>query len=138
MRTTPHAPIVHCGAEMDWGTGRYEETARQLEPASERVVALAGLVPGERLLDVGCGTGNAALLAARAGADVVGVDPATRLLAVARERAAASGVDAEFVEGRAEALPFADGYFDVAISVFGVIFADDPEGAIEEMLRVVQ
>jgi cyclopropane fatty-acyl-phospholipid synthase-like methyltransferase len=56
------------GVEMDWGLGRYEDTARVLEPASVRVIKLAGLAPGERLLDIGCGTGNAALLAAQAGA----------------------------------------------------------------------
>lgn len=123
---------------MDWGVGRYEGTARQLEPASAHVVRLAGPASGERLLDVGCGTGNAALLAARAGSEVVGVDPATRLLEVARERAAVADASVEFVAGSAESLPFPDGAFGLVVSVFGVIFATDPERAIWEMLRVVQ
>ena len=129
--------MVH-GLAMDWGVGRYEDTARQLEPVSAHVVRLAGLVPGDRLLDVGCGTGNAALLAAQAGAEVVGVDPAPRLLGVARERAAAAGVSPEFVVGSAESLPFPDASFDLAVSIFGVIFAAEPERAIGEMLRVLR
>jgi ubiquinone/menaquinone biosynthesis C-methylase UbiE len=71
-------------------------------------------VSGERVLDVGCGTGNAALLAAQAGAGVVGVDPAARLLSVARERAEAAGVSADFVPGTAESLPFPDASFGAA------------------------
>lgn len=123
---------------MDWGLGRYEDTAHALEPASAHVVELARLVPGERVLDLGCGTGNAALLAARAGAETVGLDPAPRLIEVAHERAAAGGADIEFVVGQAESLPFDDASFDVVVSVFGVIFTTDPERAISEMLRVVR
>ena len=123
---------------MDWGLGRYEDTARQLEPASAHVVRLARVAAGERLLDVGCGTGNAALLAVQAGAEVVGVDPASRLIGVARERASAEGVDVDFVVGDAESLPFEDASFDVVLSVFGVIFTDDPELAIGEVLRVLR
>src|SRR4051794_10485019 len=113
---------------MDWGQGRYERAAADLEPVAERVVALAGLAPGERVLDLGCGTGNVALLMARAGATVTGVDPSERLVSVARERVP----DAGFVIGSAEALPFDDAAFDVVISVFGVVFAADAERALAE------
>ena len=64
----------------DWGIGEYELTAQRLEPAAEVAVAALDPTPGERVLDVACGTGNAALLAARAGAEVVGVDAAPRLV----------------------------------------------------------
>ena len=120
----------------DWGVGRYESTAERLLPAARVVVDSAGLRPGERVLDVGCGTGNAALLAAARGASVTGVDPAPRLLAVARARAASEGVTIGFLSGDAASLPVGDASADVILSVFAVIFAPDPAAAAEEMSRV--
>jgi ubiquinone/menaquinone biosynthesis C-methylase UbiE len=121
---------------LDWGTGRYEDTAAQLAPAARVVVERAAPAPGEHVVDVGCGTGNAALLAAERGARVTGVDPAARLLEVAREAAAARGLDARFVAGEAAALPLQDGEADVVLSVFGVIFAADARAAAAELARV--
>lgn len=72
--------------EDEWGAGCYEDTATELAPASEVAVGELRLTGGERVLDVGCGTGNAALVAARAGARVTGLDSSPRLLEVARER----------------------------------------------------
>jgi SAM-dependent methyltransferase len=122
---------------IDWGVGRYETTAAQLEPAAEVVVGRAALVPGERVLDLGCGTGNAALGAARAGAEVIGVDPAVRLLDVARSRAEAEGLSASFKAGDASSIPLPDGSVDAIVSVFAVIFAPDPRTAAAEMARVL-
>lgn len=122
---------------LDWSLGEYERTADELEPAARHVVELAALAPGERVLDIACGTGNAALLAARAGAVVSGLDAAPRLIDVARARATAAGVDASFVVGDAEALPFDDGAYDAVLSIFGVIFAADAQRAIAEILRVL-
>src|SRR6202158_4550227 len=83
----------HTGAmRLDWGVGHYETTAGQLNPVSVAAVERAGISAGDRVVDVGCGTGNAALLAALRGARVTGVDPAARLLGVARVRAEESGV----------------------------------------------
>jgi SAM-dependent methyltransferase len=120
----------------DWGAGRYEVTAEQLLPAARAIVDRAAPAEGERVVDVGTGTGNAALLAAERGARVIGVDPAPRLLAVARERAAAAGLDAEFALGDGANLPLPDGEADLTLSVFGVIFAGDPAAAAAEMARV--
>ena len=103
----------------DWGAGHYEDTAAQLEPAAWVVVDRAGPGAGEHVVDVGCGTGNAALLAAERGARVTGIDPAPRLLEVARAAAAARGLDATFALGDAAALPLEDGEADVVLSVFG-------------------
>jgi len=122
----------------DWGDGEYERTAAQLQPVAEVLVRAAAVRSGERVLDVACGTGNAAVLAARAGARATGVDAAPRLVEVARERAAAEGLEATFQTADAVALPFGDGTFDVALSVFGVIFAAPAERAATELLRVVR
>ena len=91
---------------------------------------------GESVVDVGCGTGNATLLAAARGARVIGVDPAPRLLEVARKEAAASGLDVTFSSGRADSLPVEDGAADLVLSVFGVIFAPDVFAAARELARV--
>jgi SAM-dependent methyltransferase len=122
---------------VDWGGGRYEITAADLEPVAVHVVALAGLEGGERVLDVACGTGNAALLAARAGAETTGLDAAARLIDVARERAQAEGLAARFEVGDAQELPYEDATFDVVLSVFGVIFAPDAQRAFAEIVRVL-
>ena len=121
---------------FDWGLGHYEHTAAQLAPASEVVVGRAAPQASERVLDLGCGTGNAALLAAARGARVTGVDPAARLLDVARARAVDHGLDITFALGEAAALPVDSGSVDIMVSVFGVIFAPDPVAAAAEMGRV--
>lgn len=122
----------------DWGTGHYERVAAQLLPAARAAIDHAAPGPGERVVDVGCGTGNAALLAAERGAAVTGVDPAPRLLRVARAQAAAQGLDATFALGEAAALPIDDRSVDVAVSVFGVIFAPDARAAAAELARVTK
>ncbi len=117
-----------------WGVGYYEETAAMLAPASDAAIAALALSGGERVLDVACGTGNAALVAQRAGANVTGLDTSPRLLEVARERMPSG----EFVHGDAAQLPFGDATFDAAVSVFGVIFARPAERVVAELARVVR
>jgi SAM-dependent methyltransferase len=121
---------------VDWCLGRYEQIAQELLPAASAVISEAAPAPHEHLIDVGCGTGNAALLAAERGAQVTGVDPAGRLLEVARAQAAERGLDVAFARAGAEALPLADGAADAVVSVFGVIFAPHASAAIAEMARV--
>lgn len=128
---TPRSPLP-----PDWGAGHYEHTAAQLQPAAEVLVDAAAPRAGERVVDVGCGTGNAALLAARSRAVVTGVDPAPRLLEIARARAAAEGLEIEFAAGDAAALPIRDGEAELLLSVFGVIYAPDPAAAAAELARV--
>jgi SAM-dependent methyltransferase len=123
---------------IDWGQGEYEQTAAELEPVSERVVALAGPQAGERLLDVATGTGNAALIAARTGATVTGIDAAERLIEVARGRAADQGIEVDFRVGDLQELPFPDASFDVVLSVFGIVFAPDADAAFSEAVRVLR
>jgi SAM-dependent methyltransferase len=117
--------------------GRYETTATELEPVARRVVEQARIARGERVLDLACGTGNAAVLAAKAGASVTGLDASQRLVTVAAERAAGESLHIGWHTGDMHALPFADGSFELVISVFGVIFAQDPARAMSEIVRVL-
>ena len=130
------ADVASARVAFDWSIGRYEQTAPQLLRAAEVVVERAAPLVGERVLDVGCGTGNAALVAAARGARVVGVDPALRLLDVARAAAAARGLKATFVQGEAAALPLEDASADAVVSVFGVVFAPHAAAAAAELARV--
>ncbi len=102
------------------------------------LVARSGVTSGERVLDVACGTGVVGITAARLGARVSGLDLTPELLAVARENAALAGVEVDFHEGDAEALPFADASFDRVLSQFGHMFAPRPEVAVRELLRVLK
>lgn len=123
---------------MDWGAGSYERFAVELEPASAVAVAELRPVPGQKVLDLACGNGNAAIELARMGARVTGADPAGRLLELARERLERESLEGEWREAAAEELPFADDEFDALVSVFGVIFAEDPGAAAAQMRRVVR
>lgn len=123
---------------FDWSDGDYALTAAALAPASERVLDVVGAEPGQRLLDVACGTGNATLAAARRGLVATGVDPAIGLLQICRGRCESEGLEAEFLGGDAHALPVPRGAFDISVSVFGVVFAPDPSIAIAEMLRATR
>ncbi len=122
---------------VDWAAGQYERTAEDLAPVAVDVTTRARIQPGERVLDIACGTGNAALLAAKAGAAVTGIDLARRLVEAARQRATAERLDVDFHVGDAQALPFGEGSFDVAVSVFGIIFASDAKRAFSEVTRVL-
>ena len=120
----------------DWRTQNYAAAAEQVSRAAEGLLRSAGLEPGMDLLDVACGSGNATIPAARAGARATGLDPSAELLAIARERAADAMVEVEWVEGDPAALPFDDASFDLVVSVFGHMFAPDHERAAAELRRV--
>ncbi len=122
---------------MDWDLGRYEHIAAQLFPVAEIVVECLDPHVGEHVVDIGCGTGNAALLADRRGAQTTGIDPSPRLLQTARIEAAARGLKTDFVTGVAESLPFTDGSINAIVSVFGLIFTPDAQAAALEMARVL-
>ena len=123
---------------VDWGVGRYEDTAEKLLPGAKVLVDGAGLRPGERVLDLGCGTGNVTLLAAAAGAQVTAVDPSPRLLDVTRAAAQRENLDVTCEVGEAAAVPSPGASFDCLLSNFGVIFAPDPEAAATEIARVLK
>lgn len=119
-----------------WMTGDYDVFARYMEKDAEVFYQQLGIKPGTTLLDVGCGAGQLALIAARAGAKATGCDIATNWLEQARTRAAAEGLEIKFEEGDAEALPYEDGQFDAVTSMFGAMFAPRPELVAAELTRV--
>jgi SAM-dependent methyltransferase len=119
---------------VDWDRGAYEDTASELLPAAEHVVQRAGIEQGHAVLDLGTGTGNAALLAAKAGADITAVDPSPRLLNVAEARIR----QGRFEVAKAEDLPFGDASFDRLLSLFAVIFSEQPQKAASEVTRVLK
>jgi len=120
-----------------WALGDYPAVATQLIPELGRVlVAAAGVRREDRVLDVAAGTGNAAVPAALTGADVVASDLTPELFAAGREFAVREGVEVAWEEGDAEALPYADGAFDVVLSSVGVMFAPHHQQAADELVRV--
>jgi SAM-dependent methyltransferase len=120
-----------------WALGDYHRFAKatvwELGPV---LVSACGVVPGQRLLDVAAGTGNVAIRAAEAGADVVASDLTPEHFEAGRAEARARGVELDWVEADAEALPFGDGEFDVVTSSLGAIFAPDHQAVADELLRV--
>jgi SAM-dependent methyltransferase len=138
MATPSELDPVKLRSKMVWGSGDFGKIARYAEVAAAKFVAEIPDLAGARVLDLACGTGNSAIPAARAGAQVTGVDLVPQLLDQARERAAREHLDAHFEEGDAEQLRFPDASFDVLITMFGAMFAPHPERVASELLRVVR
>jgi ubiquinone/menaquinone biosynthesis C-methylase UbiE len=122
-----------------WSQGDFSMVANLVSFAADELVEALEIVPGERVLDVACGSGNGAIAAAkRAWGDTVGSDFVPALLERGRERAAVERLAVEFVEADAQALPFEDASFDVTLSIFGAMFAPDQEQTAAELLRVTK
>jgi len=147
MKATAKEPQTNAqkNAELDslksrlkttWMTGDYDRFSRFMEKDAEQFFLRLGIAPGTRLLDVGCGAGQLALIACRAGAKVTGCDIATNWLEDARVRAAAEGLSVTFEEGDAESLPYQDAQFDAVVSLIGAMFAPRPELVAAELTRV--
>ena len=124
-------------ASRIWALGDFPKVARAtIGPTGPLLVEACAIGPGQRVLDVAAGAGNVAIPAARAGAEVVASDLTPELLDAGRAVAAAEGLALEWVVADAQALPFADGAFDVVTSSFGAIFAPDHAKTAAELLRV--
>ena len=133
---SPDMNTIKAKMRSTWIAGDFGEIAKIIEGSAEEFVDRLNIKKGERVLDVACGTGNLAIPAARAGAEVTGVDIAPNLVEQARERAAGEGLNARFDEGDAEALPYVDGSFDTVITMFGAMFAPRPDVTASELIRV--
>jgi ubiquinone/menaquinone biosynthesis C-methylase UbiE len=122
-----------------WASGDYPAVAAELIPElGPELVRACGVKPGDRVLDVAAGSGNAAIPAAAAGAIVTASDLTPELFSAGREIAARRGVDLEWVEADAEAMPFADNSFDVVMSCVGAMFAPHHQATADELVRVVR
>jgi SAM-dependent methyltransferase len=121
-----------------WASGDFGEIATLIVPVAERLSDVADLRAGSTVLDVACGTGNAALAAARLGCIVAGIDYVPALLERGRERARAERLGVDLRHGDAEEIPFPDESFDASVSVFGSMFAPDHRRAATELVRVTR
>jgi SAM-dependent methyltransferase len=119
-----------------WMDGNYDYFSRFMTRSAVEFLDSLGVDPGSSLLDVACGSGQLALIAALRGAKVCGVDIASNAIVAARGRAESEGLDIRFDEGDAEALPYDTASFDVVASLFGAMFAPRPELVAAELLRV--
>lgn len=124
--------------QTTWASGDYATIGTQLQIVGELLAEAADLRAGERVLDVAAGNGNATLAAARRFTRVTSTDYVPELLDNGAARARANGFDIDFRVADAEALPFAAGEFDVALSTFGVMFTPDQATAARELIRVVR
>jgi ubiquinone/menaquinone biosynthesis C-methylase UbiE len=134
--TTPDFETIKKTQRAGWETGDYPRVGNTLQVMAELLVEAADVRAGQRVLDVACGQGNAALAAARRFADATGVDYATNLLEQGRERASAEHLPVTFTEGDAEQLPFPDASFDLTVSTVGVMFAPNHQRTADELVRV--
>jgi ubiquinone/menaquinone biosynthesis C-methylase UbiE len=122
-----------------WALGDYSSIAAEVIPGlGRRLVEVCRIGPGQRVLDVAAGSGNAAIPAAETGADVVASDLTPELFEAGRRIAADRGVDLQWQEADAEALPFSDAEFDAVISCVGVMFAPFHQAAADELVRVAK
>jgi ubiquinone/menaquinone biosynthesis C-methylase UbiE len=141
----PSAPDTHASRDLAelktrqhaaWSSGDYAIVGTTLQIVGEELCEALDVRPGQKLLDVAAGNGNATLAAARRWCDVVSTDYVPSLLERGQLRAKAEALPVEFKVADAEALPFADAAFDIVVSTFGVMFTPDQDKAASELLRV--
>lgn len=125
-------------AKAAWALGDYARVAEMLQPAADRLVEACSISQGTHVLDVAAGTGNVAIAAAKKGAKVVASDLTPSLIEIGERRCRQEGVDIEWFEADAEALPFETGRFDCVTSAFGAIFAPRAARAASELVRVAR
>ncbi|MBS1889017.1 MAG: class I SAM-dependent methyltransferase [Actinobacteria bacterium] len=139
MTTNPDLAAITAAQQRTWSDGDFSMVASMIVNVAESLAEALAILPDERVLDVACGSGNGAIAAARRSwVGAVGCDFVPALLERGRERAAAERLAVDFVEADAQELPFEDGSFDVAMSIFGAMFAPDQERTAAELLRVTK
>jgi SAM-dependent methyltransferase len=130
--------IIKQRQKTTWESGDFGQVAKTIEHVAGEFMAGLPLTPGLRVLDVACGTGNLAVVAARKGCTVTGIDIASNLVAQARVRAKTEGLNIRYDEGDAESLPYPDAIFEVVVSMYGAMFAPRPDQTATELFRVTK
>lgn len=135
-KMTPEMENLKSKLRATWIAGDFGEIAKSIEQGAQEFVSRLELKPGTKILDVACGTGNLAIPAAKAGAEVTGVDIAPNLIEQAVANADREGLNVRFDVGDAEAMPYEDESFDVVMTMFGAMFAPRPDVTASELRRV--
>jgi SAM-dependent methyltransferase len=136
LALAPEIETLKSRLRKTWSAGDYDYFSRYMETDARSFYDRLNVPPGAHLLDVACGSGQLALIAARDGVRVTGVDIAESLIERASARAAAEELPARFHVADAESLPFPDGCFDVVVSLIGAMFAPRPDLVASELVRV--
>ena len=133
---SPEMETLKTKLKTTWEAGDFSEVAKHIEKVAEEFVDRLDIKPGMKVLDVACGSGNLAIIAAQKGAETTGIDIAENLVESAKKRAETAGLDIKFEQGDAEALPYEDNTFDVVMTMFGAMFAPRPDVIASELVRV--
>ncbi|MDQ2987295.1 MAG: class I SAM-dependent methyltransferase [Armatimonadota bacterium] len=138
MEPTTEMAALKTRLKAVWESGDYDNFSNFLKPGAMEFFDRLDIPAGTKLLDIGCGSGQLSIPAARRGIDVTAIDLAQNLVDKANEYSRAEGLDIRIEQGDAEDLQFGDGEFDIALSLIGSMFAPRPELVASEMLRVVK
>jgi ubiquinone/menaquinone biosynthesis C-methylase UbiE len=134
----PSLEQIKARMKATWEDGDYASFAKYMEAGAIEILENWNISPNQRLLDIGCGSGQSAIPAARLGHQVTGIDIAENLIEYANEVASLEGLDARFDVGDAEDLPYEDNSFDVVITMIGAMFAPQPDKVASEIARVLR
>jgi 2-polyprenyl-3-methyl-5-hydroxy-6-metoxy-1,4-benzoquinol methylase len=137
VRTPPDDPVTARNLHI-WSAGEYDRIAAGFRDGAAAFVERLNLSPGTRVLDAACGSGNLTIPAARAGAEVTGLDIVPSLLGMTADWATREGLQVTLDEGTVERMPYAMGRFDVVLSMFGTMFAARPDQVVVELARVTR
>jgi len=133
---SPEMETLKTKLKTTWEAGDFAQIAKGIEKTAEAFVERLNIQPGIKVLDVACGSGNLAIIAAQKGADITGIDIADNLIEAAKQRAADAGLNIRFEQGDAEAMPYDDNTFDLVMTMYGAMFAPRPEVTASELVRV--
>lgn len=135
---TPNIEVIKAKQKATWEDGDYADFAKYMEAGAIEILENWNIGTDKTLLDVGCGSGQSAIPAARKGIKVTGIDVAENLIEYARNRCIVENLNATFDVGDAENLPYDDNSFDVAITMIGAMFAPQPDRVTSEFARVIK